>query len=203
MPSICAMLNKHGRSVVYFGIMSNGYVCGQTVNEVTLRDVSRIIYESIVPRIVPKIDKKIVDEKEIIELSFKGNDQPYSSKGIYYIRTADEDRILHPHELRQLFEYNKNTWDAELTNFTIDNVKIETLNRFYKKAITYGRLKDFDFDPNRLMSKLGLIKNKKLTNAGYYLFANDEPVVLKMAVFVTYEKLTFLDINRITVIFLI
>lgn len=49
-----------------------------------------------------------------------------------------------------------------------------------------------------MLSKIGLVKNGKLTNAGYYLFSKNEPIVLKMAVFATDEKLTFLDINRIS-----
>ncbi|MGM9880946.1 MAG: ATP-binding protein [Bacilli bacterium] len=49
-----------------------------------------------------------------------------------------------------------------------------------------------------MLSKIGLVKNCKLTNAGHYLFSKNEPIVLKMAVFATDEKLTFLDINRIS-----
>ncbi len=198
MNSISAMLNKHGRGTIYFGILPNGEVKGQIVNESTLRDISRKIYESIVPQIVPIIEKKVVDEKEIIEVTFKGNDRPYSSKGVYYIRTADEDRVLPPHELRQLFEYNKNSsWDSEATDYTLDDIDIESFEKFYKRAISCGRLKDLDFVPEKLLTKLGLIKNNKLTNAAYYLFSNKGPIVLKMAVFATDEKLTFLDINRI------
>ena len=198
MSSISAMLNKHGRGTIYFGVLSNGEVKGQIVNESTLRDVSRKIYESIVPQIVPIIEKKIVDEKEIIEVTFKGNDRPYSSKGVYYIRTADEDRVLPPNELRQLFEYNKNgSWDSEITNFTINDIDIVSLEKFYKRAISCGRLKDLEFIPEKLLIKLGLLKNNKLTNAAYYLFSNKKPIVLKMAIFATDEKLTFLDINRL------
>ncbi len=102
-------------------------------------------------------------------------------------------RVLPPHELRQLFEYNSGSWDSELTKYTVDKIKKDSLENFHKKAISCGRLKDFDFESERLLNKLGLIKNGKLTNAD----ANDNPVVLKMAVFATDEKLTFLDINRI------
>ncbi|MGI6136960.1 MAG: RNA-binding domain-containing protein [Christensenellales bacterium] len=199
LKSICAMLNKHGMGTVYFGILASGEVKGQMVNEATLRDVSRKVFESIVPQIVPNVTKKIVDEKEIIEVTFKGNDRPYSCKGIYYIRVADEDRILPPHELRQLFEYNKaGSWDAELTTYTINDIDIETLKRFYDKAIACGRLKDESFDVTRLLTKLELIREEKLTNAGYLLFSKNKPIVLKMAVFATDEKLTFLDINRLS-----
>lgn len=198
MQSTCAMLNKHGFGTIYFGILPNGEVKGQIVNESTLRDVSRKIYESIKPQIIPSIEKKIVDNKEIIELSFRGENRPYSCKGIYYIRVADEDRILPTNELRQMFEYKKDgTWDEKVTDFNMDNVDLNVLESFYKKAIACKRIKDSSFIPEKLLIKLGLLKNGKLTNAGYYLFSKDNPITLKMAVFATDEKLTFLDINRI------
>ena len=196
--SICAMLNKHGKGTLYFGILPNGLVCGQRVTDSTLRDVSRKIYESITPQIVPTIERKVIDEKEIIEVTFKGNEQPYSAKGVYYIRSADEDRVLPTNELRQLFEYKNPSWDSELTEYTADDIDVDTLKRFYDKAVSCGRIKDADFDPTRLLNKTGLLKDGRLTNAGYFLFSNGEPVVLKMAVFATDEKLTFIDINRIT-----
>ena len=199
MQSICAMLNKHGYGTIYFGVLPNGETKGQMINESTLRDISRKIYETIVPQIVPTIEKRIIDDKEIVEVSFKGSDRPYSAKGVYYIRIADEDRILEPHELRQLFEYNKQeSWDSQLSKYTIDDIDIKSLENFYKRSTSCGRIKDDDFEPERLLSKIGLVKNGKLTNAGHYLFSKNEPIVLKMAVFATDEKLTFLDINRIS-----
>ncbi|MDO4960344.1 MAG: putative DNA binding domain-containing protein [Eubacteriales bacterium] len=198
MNSVSAMLNKHGRGTIVFGVMPNGEVRGQEVNDSTLRDVSRKIYECIKPPIVPRIERKVCDGRNIIELSFSGNEKPYSSKGVYYIRSADEDRILPPNELRQLFEYSKNgSWDQEISERTIEDISTETFDRFYKKAVSCGRLKGDDNDPDIVLTKLGLIKNGYLTNAAYYLFAADAPVVLKMAIFATDEKMTFLDINRI------
>ena len=32
MDDICAMLNKHGYSTVYFGVKPDGQVCGQDVS---------------------------------------------------------------------------------------------------------------------------------------------------------------------------
>lgn len=198
MQSVCAMLNKHGFGTIYFGILPNGEVCGQTVSDSSLRDVSRKIYESISPQIIANINKKIVDDKEIIEVSFKGTDKPYSCKGVYYIRVADEDRIIPTNELRQMFEYSKTqTWDEQLTEHGLEDIDIETLKSFYKKATACGRIKDDEFVAEKLLIKLGLLNNGRLTNAGYYLFSNKKPITLKMAVFATDEKLTFLDINRI------
>ena len=111
---------------------------------------------------------------------------------------ADEDRVLEPHELRQFFEYNKtSSWDSLLSEYTYDDIDVETIKKFYNKAIACQRIKDEEFDPKNLLIKLGLLKGDKLTNVGYLLFSKNGPVVLKMAIFATDEKLTFLDINRI------
>lgn len=47
-----------------------------------------------------------------------------------------------------------------------------------------------------LMEKLGLLRGDKLTNAGRVLFSKRNPIVLKLAVFATEHKTTFLDIAR-------
>lgn len=196
--SICAMLNKHGYGTVLFGVLPNGQVKGQKVTESTLRDVSRKIYESIEPQIIPKIEKKIFDDKEVIEVNFSGTERPYSSKGVYYIRSADEDRILPPNELRQLFEYDtKSSWDRQLTEHTMKDIDMASFQSFYDRAVACGRLKDEHISPETVLEKLDLMRNGRLTNAAYYLFSSDQPVTLKMAVFATDEKLTFLDINRV------
>lgn len=41
--SISAMLNKHGRGEVYFGIQDDGVVVGQQLGKNTARDISRAI----------------------------------------------------------------------------------------------------------------------------------------------------------------
>ncbi|ADV34155.1 ATP-dependent DNA helicase [Mycoplasmopsis fermentans M64] len=199
MKSICAMLNKHGKGTLYFGIGDDGLVYDQKININTLRDICRKIYENIEPVISPIIEKKIVDNKQIIEVTFCGNDAPYSVEGIYYIRNDDEDKILSPNQLRQLFEFNKNkSWDSELSDYEIDDIDLETFQKFYKKAIKSKKLNEIEFNAENILNKLSLMKNEKLTNAAHYLFSHREPIVLKMAVFATDQKLTFLDINRIS-----
>lgn len=196
--SIAAMLNKHGHGTIIFGVLPNGEAKGLMVNDSTLRDVSRKIYESIAPRIIPTVNKISAEGKDLIEVTFKGEEKPYSAKGIYYIRSADENRILAPNELRQIFEYTtRDSWDGELTEFTIDDVDIPSVKAFHDRAFASGRIKEKGFDAERLLEKTGLLKKGRLTNAGYLLFSKDEPITLKMAVFATDEKLTFLDINRI------
>ena len=198
MNSICAMLNKSGHGTVLFGVHPTGEVKGQEVSDATLRDVSGKIYETIAPQIVPKIDRISLDGRDVIEVSFSGNDKPYSCRGVYYIRISDEDRILPPHELRQMFEYNHSaSWDKQLTEFGVSDLSRESFEKFYKRALVSNRLKDENAEASAVLTKLGLIADGKLTNAAYYLFSDKNPIVLKLAIFATDEKLTFLDINRI------
>jgi len=49
--SIAAILNKHQRGELYFGIRNDGAVVGQMVNDKTIRDISKAIGDHIEPKI--------------------------------------------------------------------------------------------------------------------------------------------------------
>ena len=106
MISISSILNKHGIGTIYFGVKPNGDVIGQNVSESSLRDVSRLVYESIRPQIYPAIEEVILDGRHLIKVEFSGENAPYSAAGRYYLRTADEDREVTPEELREFFSAN-------------------------------------------------------------------------------------------------
>jgi len=198
MKDIVAILNKHEKGVLYFGVAPNGDVKGLQVVESTLRDVSRVIFESIKPQIYPQIQKVTIDGCDIIEVKFSGRNKPYSAYGKYYIRVADESRELTPAELKEMMvasEYSER-WEQFETPYTIKDIDESAMKDFYNRAIACGRLPDDGYDAEKLLNKLGLLKNGNLNNAGYVLFGNNGPVTLKMAVFASDEKLTFLDINR-------
>ena len=199
MIDIVAMLNKHEKGTLYFGVSPNGDIKGQQVVESTLRDVSRNVFESIKPQIYPQIQKITIDGCNIIEVKFSGSEKPYSAYGKYYTRVADESRELTPTELKEMMIAGESAerWEQKLTDFGIEAIDISALKEFFNRAISCGRMPESEFEPESLLNKLGLIKSGKLNNAGYVLFGNNPPITLKMAVFATDEKLTFLDINRV------
>ena len=199
MNDISAMLNKHGNGTLYFGMKNDGTPYPFTINDSTLRDISRKIYESIKPQIYPNICKKMVDSTTVVEISFHGEDIPYSAFGRYYTRVADENRELTPSELRKLMiakEYSTN-WEKKQSDCNLNDIDEETLQTFYNKAVNSGRLSTVMSDKTSLLTRLGLTAGDKLNNAGKYLFSKNKPLVLKTAVFATDSKLTFLDINRV------
>lgn len=197
MVSISAILNKHGVGTLYFGIKPNGDVIGQNVSESSLRDVSRLVYESIKPQIYPVIQEEILGEKHIIKVEFNGEERPYSAGGRYYLRTADEDREITPAELKQFFvasEY-RDKWEKTKSDELLAHIDKKTVTDFCQKAISVGRLPDGRYTPGLVLKRFSLINEGYLTNAGNMLFGNNHPVTLKAALFATDEKLTFLDMQ--------
>lgn len=199
MVSISSILNKHGHGIIYFGLKNDGSPNKFMINDSTLRDVSRKIYEAIKPQIFPEVLTDTVDGVEIIKVIFEGRDKPYSAFGKYYKRVADEDREMTPSELRKMMiaqEYEEN-WENQSSKDTIEDIDEDTLMQFYDNAVACGRLPELGREKYNLIEKLGLINGARITNAGRVLFSKNKPITLKMAVFATEHKDTFLDISRI------
>jgi ATP-dependent DNA helicase RecG len=197
--SLVSMLNKHGSGKLIFGISPKGKVIKNQISESSLRDISRRIYESIEPRIYPVIDVVVIDDVKVIEINVSGNEQPYSAFGRYYIRIADEDRELGTNELKRIIatQTYKNSWENQLSDHDLNDVDDIALRDFYNEAIKHGRMIETDYNPADILRRLGLSRNDKLTNAGKVLFSNKGPITLKLAIFATDEKLTFLDIKTV------
>ena len=200
MDDICAILNKHGSGTLYFGVKPNGDVCGQEIGELTLDDVARTCKEAISPMIYPTIEEIEIEELKCIKVSFIGYERPYSSYGIYYKRVVDRSEKMTPEELKNTMASTdfSSKWENNLTKFGLDAVDKIALQSFYEESISCGRLEPMiKYDERELLIGLGIFENELLTNAGYYLFSNKKPVVLKIATYLTDERINFSDIRRI------
>ena len=80
--SIAAILNKHQRGKLYFGIKNDGTVVGQMISDKTLRDISKAIGDHIEPEIFPVIQNINLRGKECVQVEFHGNEVPSSEKNI-------------------------------------------------------------------------------------------------------------------------
>ncbi|MBR4570024.1 MAG: winged helix-turn-helix transcriptional regulator, partial [Candidatus Riflebacteria bacterium] len=102
-------------------------------------------------------------------------------------------------ELRKIMigkEYEE-TWENKTSNQTINDVNEQTLKYFFNSAISCGRMPKMEYDKRRLLELIGVMNKNYLTNAGVCLFSSKKPITLKMAVFATEHKETFLDMARI------
>ena len=197
---ITAILNKHGHGELYFGVKDNGDIKGMQIGKETKRDISRKIYEKIKPQLYPIISELNDDGKTYIKIEFNGISKPYSYDGKYYIRVIDESRELSPLELTNfILDVNYKKWEQMCSECSIDDIDLKSVEYFYKKSIKAKRMPEIDFDLNLILSKLGLFyeDNIHLNNAGKMLFSNKKPITLKMAVFATNEKKTFIDMYQV------
>jgi ATP-dependent DNA helicase RecG len=166
--SIVAILNKHYKGRLCFGIKNSGEVIGQTVVEKTIRDVSKSIADHIEPKIYPKVTKEIIDGKACIMVDFEGTDTPYFAFGRAYIRVGDEDRQLSAKEIENfILKKNKSkiSWDSQVCNKATLNDISSTKLRAFLKLTGYK----YDTVENGL-NKLKLIPDGKILNTAVILF---------------------------------
>lgn len=199
MYSIGAMLNKHHRGEIYFGVKADGTPVGQQVSEETLRQVSHRIAESIKPRIYPEINKVIIDGKECVHVKFEGDQVPYFALDVAKMRVADEDVTMSLEQITSLILNSGregNRWENLISNKTIDDVDEELLKTFTNKAHDAGRIAILYTDKRTVLNQLELTNGDRLINAGKALFSDDIIQDVQMAIFATTERLTFNDIQR-------
>ncbi len=197
MESICAILNKHSRGTLYFGVNDNGYVEGQMVSDSTKKDISRWIAEAIYPRITPTIDVLVIEGRKIIKVSFAGHNRPYSVNGDYLIRTGTENRKMSTDELVRLIKRDDyaSKWEEEISSDRIDDIDDTALLDFYNSALHYNRIDLPQYDKEKLLTSLDLTEGEYLKNGAVALFGKKAKIGLKLASYATDDKITFTDLK--------
>jgi len=71
-----AILNKHGKGELYFGIGNDGIILGQQVADTTIRTISQAISSHIEPRVYPVIEVVEFDGRQCICIKFSGQNAP-------------------------------------------------------------------------------------------------------------------------------
>ncbi len=198
--SIAAILNKHGRGKLYFGVRNDGAVIGQQVSEKTLRDISQVISGHIEPKVYPSVERTDVDSKQCIHVRFEGDDSPYYAYGRVYMRVGDEDRRLSPSEIERLIierDSRKNYWDYLPSGSGPENIDEKELMDFVQRAKQVRRLESDNNRMHTILDKLGMLEGDILRNAGQVLFCENNSLEVQMAVFAGNDKTTFLDIKQL------
>ncbi|MBI5064929.1 putative DNA binding domain-containing protein [Candidatus Woesearchaeota archaeon] len=175
--SIVAILNKHGKGQLYFGVKNDGEVVGQNVTENTLREISKAISDHVEPKIYPKINRIDLNGKNYVIVDFEGSEKPYFSYGRAYTRVGDEDRQLSAKELENLFvdkNEDKLRWDDEICEeASLKDIDNETVNSFVKLAKESKRMIITDTSKKTILRKLGLFFSEGLTNAAVVVFGKN------------------------------
>ncbi len=194
--SIAAMLNKHGRGEVYFGIDDHGKVLGQTIGRTTLKDVTQAVVDNTEPKVYPKVEARQIEGKDCIVVEAHGIDSPYFAYGRAYIRVGESDKAMSPQEIEiRILNRKKLLWESEISKKTLADVNEEAVKEFMRKAKAAKRI-DFDFvDVKTTLHKLSLLDRNQLTRAAEILFCDENSMEVQAAIFAGTDKLTFLDIK--------
>lgn len=194
--SVVAMLNKHGRGEVYFGIDDNGKVLGLTIGKTTLKDVTQAVVDNTEPKVFPKIEVRQIEGKDCILVEAHGAMSPYFAYGKAYIRVGESDKAMSAHEIETRMQSRKKLlWESEFSKKTLGDVNEEAVKEFMRKAKIAKRI-DFDFvDVKTTLNKLGLLDRNQMTRAAEMLFCNENSMEVQAAIFAGTDKLTFLDIK--------
>src|SRR3989338_5461760 len=172
--SISAILNKHQKGEIYFGVKNDGTVAGQDVSERTIREISKAISDSIEPKIYPKVSKLELDGKSCIWVEFSGEETQYYAYGRYYIRVGDENRLLSAKELENFIlkkNRDKLRWDNQVCkNAALDDIDNNAINKFVELTNDSKRINISNENKEKILKNLNLIKDNQLTNAAILLF---------------------------------
>ncbi len=194
LKSISAILNKHQKGTLYFGIDPIGNPVKNIHSEKTLRDISQVISDNIEPKIYPSISLIKYNNVYIIKVAFEGSQTPYAAEGRYYIRVADEDKQMSSEELKKFFLNNKDQrWDSSPNpSAALKDIDSKKVKDFCKIAgIKFTNLPD-------VLESLNIYKNGRLLNAAIALFAKSPNkyfpnIFLSCAVFATDTASTIID----------
>jgi len=195
--SISAILNKHGRGELYFGIKDDGIVVGQTIGRNTIKEVTQVITDNIDPKIFPKVETKKMQDKDCIRVEFHGPYRPYFAYGRAYMRVGESDKQLSVQEMEdQFIVKNKFLWEEEISTKKLKDVNVRTLKEYMRKANEAKRINFKYTNVKATLNKLWLLQGSKLKKAAEVLFCDENHVEVQAAIFAGTDKLTFLDIRQ-------
>jgi len=179
--SLVAMLNKHGRGTLYFGVDDEGTLTGQAIGKDTLRDIAQKISEIIHPQIIPTIRIIHDEETQGIVVEASGSNTPYSCQDKYYIRIADTDRILRPEELKAYF---KSKLPTESLTQTVSNNQKPAFTQLKELFLMRG----FTLNDETFSDNLGLRTKDKQWNLLAELVSDRNDVSIKVVRFGGIDK---------------
>jgi len=169
---IVSFANSEG-GTVYIGVNDAGEIIGLDNSKALMEKIPNQIHD-ILGLILP-VNLKQQDGLEYIEIIIPKSSVPISCRGKYYKRSGSTKRELTGNELNRFIQSFSNTdWEAFIEEkATFDDLDTETIERFRqvsKERLSFSKETKSD---TKLLEKLGLIINGKITRAALLLFGNN------------------------------
>lgn len=195
--SLSAFANKKGGKVVV-GLDDQGNPAGLGIGKDTLEEMANKIKMHTDPILYPSINVKTFGPGEIVELEIPESDnKPVFAFEKAYVRVGKANQKLSATEIRDLVkrytlpDFDQRTLAQDFKTIDLDVLAIRRLN---ETVFHFGKIPE-----RRILEKLMVLKNGKLTNAGYLSFARENEMipsaVIKGARFKGKTMVHFLDMK--------
>ena len=200
MKDMGAILNKHGKGSLYFGLNDRGDVLGLEVGKRTESDLANKINNSIEPTPFYSIETKMDSTgKKFIEVDFHGEAKPYRSKGLYCIRNGERSDVMSTALLSEMLiqaQKSYDVWENASSDASLDDIDealvrsvIDTGNELNRIHHPYEDVKDS-------LRFLNLINAEgRINKAGEALFSKQRPLTCRLSVLGDVEGNVFLDMQ--------
>lgn len=169
---ICAFANTAGGELI-IGMDDSGNPIGVKNSKKLLEDLPNKIRDIL--GIIPKIKLEKKKGKDIITIEVEHSYAPISYHGRFYIRSGSTVQELKDKDLtRFLISKSGRRWDEYIEErVTIEDINFETIEKFKQIAVKRLPFVKDEKDPLKILQKLNLIEDGKLTRAGILLFGKN------------------------------
>ncbi len=195
--TLSAFANKRGGKVIV-GLDDQGNPTGLSIGKDTLEEMANKIKMHTDPILYPSINVKTFGPGEIVELEIPESDnKPVFAFEKAYVRVGKANQKLSATEIRDLVkrytlpDFDKRTLAQDFKTLDLD---VATIRRLNETVFHFGKIPE-----RRILEKLIVLKNGKITNAGYLCFAMENELipsaVIKGARFKGKTMVHFLDMK--------
>ena len=169
---ICAFANTDGGRLL-IGVDDNGKPVGVEDSKKLLEDLPNKLRDTL--GIIPSVRLEKENGKEIIIIEVEHSYVPISYHGRFYVRSGSTIQELKGKDLTRFLISNSGKHWEEYTegNASIEDINNETIEKFKQIAIKRIPLVKDENEPIKVLEKLNLIKNGKLTRAALLLFGKN------------------------------
>ena len=171
LKTIAAFANSRGGEML-IGVDDKGNPVGVKDSKRLLEELPNKIRDGL--GLIASVNTENFKDNEIIKIVVKPSFMPVSHGGKFYVRTGSTVQELRGNELiRFILKRQNMSWDALPSEVGIEEVDMETIERF--KTLAIKRLPDISETNSieKILSNLDLIENGKLRNAGVLLFGKN------------------------------
>ena len=175
LESLVAFANTEG-GTVYIGISDKGKITGVNLNYESIQHWVNEIKSKTEPALLADANLIEIEGKKIVMFSVKEYPiKPISLQGRYYKRIRNSNHLLSTVEIANMsLSSLKLSWDSyPAYGKTLDDLDIETINKFIEKVNSNGRLTLRGGTWQENFQKLNLIKSGQPTNAAFLLFGKE------------------------------